>query len=135
MAIKKAKKRIKAIEPYDKTYQIKPLKMLVVIADRHQGKYFENQFKANGVSASFVTYAKGTATDDVKNILNINEVDKDIVLALVKSSEVENLKKICQQRFNTSPQASGIAFTVKVDSMIGVLLYKFFTDTKQNRRK
>jgi len=122
-------------EAYDKTYQIKPLKLFIVIVNRYQGDYYMQAFKQVGVSASFITYAKGTATNDIYKLLGVSENHRDIVMSLVKDSDMTKVKKICQERFNLSKNASGIAFSIKLDSMIGVLLYKFFTDTKQNRRK
>lgn len=133
MAVRNSKKS--EAKTYDKTYQIKPLKMMVVIVNKYQGEYFIDSFKNFGISATFLTYAKGTATKSIRKVLNVDAEEKDVIIALVKNSEVDKLLKLCKERFNTSSLAAGVAFTISVDSMIGVLLYKFFTDTKQNRRK
>jgi len=120
---------------YDEQYLIEPLKLLFVIVNKYQGNYFLDAFKELGVSCAFLSYGKGTATDDLKHILGIGEDKKDVVICLVKSDEIDNYLKICKERFKVSRAAKGIAFAVPVDSMISVFAYRFITNTRQNRRK
>jgi hypothetical protein len=121
--------------PYEDSFVLRPLKQLVVIINRYQGDYFMDAFKEIGVSASFLSYGEGTATSDLRHILGIGEDKKDIVFSLVTDDNLEKCLNICRERFSVSKDAKGIAFTIKVDSIVSVLAYKFLTDTRQNRRK
>jgi len=119
---------------YEDRFVLRPLKCLIVIVNEHQGDFFVNSFKDVGVSCSFSSYGKGTASSDIRHILGVED-KKDLVLSLVKESDVGSCLDICRERFKVSQEAKGIAFTIKVDSVVGVMLYRFLTDTKQNRRK
>jgi len=120
---------------YENKYQIKPLKFFIVIVNKHQGDYFVQEFIKKGVAATILNFGKGTADTEIINGLGFDEKHKDIITCLVKSSEISKLEKICQSRFDLSEEASGIAFSIPVDSMIGVLHYKFITDTKENKKR
>ena len=60
---------------------------------------------------------------------------KDVVLAVIREDKKSEIFKYINDRFNISKNAKGIAFTIKVNSVMGVLLYRFLSDTKQNIRK
>ena len=124
------------VESYDKTYETSPLKLLVIIVNRHQGEYYLDMIlKKCGVSAGFLCNGKGTGTRDIYNLLNISENKKDVVLAVIREDKKSEIFKYINDRFNISKNAKGIAFTIKVNSVMGVLLYRFLSDTKQNIRK
>ena len=137
----KNKKNNKKEEPkmnskaYDQEFVVKPLKCLFVIVNQYQGNYYINQFKELGASCAFLSYGKGTATDDLKHILGIGEDKKDIVICLVRADEIDKYLDVCKERFKVSSVAKGIAFAVPVDSMISVFAYKFVSNTRQNRRQ
>lgn len=127
-------KELISSKPYDQEFRVKPLKFLFVIVNQYQGNFFVDAFKELGLSAAFISYGKGTATDDLKHILGIGEDKKDVVMCLVRAEDIEKYLKICRERFSVSQAAKGIAFAIPVDSMISVFAYKFISDTRQNRR-
>ena len=120
---------------YDQEFVVKPLKCLFVIVNQYQGNYYIDRFEELCVSCTFLSYGKGTATDDLKHILGIGEDKKDIVMCLVKADEINKYLDVCKERFKVSNAAKGIAFAVPVDSMISVFAYKFVSNTRQNRRQ
>ena len=120
---------------YDEEFEIKKLKICCIIVNRHQGDYFINAFAEKKVGASFTVYGTGTATKEIYDILGVGETKKDIVLSVVKESDVPEIKEFIENRFNVSKKAKGIAFFMDVDSIAGVLLYKYFTNTRENVRR
>ena len=121
---------------YSKEYEVSPLKLLVIIVNKYQGDYYlDLLIKKHNVAAAFLCNGHGTATRDIYDLLNISENKKDVVIALVKSNQVDIVLSKILERFNVSKNAKGIAFTIKLDSIIGVLTYRFFTDTKHNFKK
>lgn len=121
---------------YSKDYEVSPLKLLIIIVNKYQGDYYlDLLIKKYNVAAAFLSNGHGTATRDIYDLLNISENKKDVVIALVRSDQVDILLNKILERFNVSKNAKGIAFTIKLDSIIGVLAYRFFTDTKQNIKK
>lgn len=121
---------------YTNEYKVSPLKLLIIIVNKYQGDYYlDLLIKKYNVAAAFLCNGHGTATRDIYDLLNISENKKDVVISLVKSDQVEILLSKILERFNVSKNAKGIAFTIRLDSIIGVLTYRFFTDTKQNIKK
>lgn len=120
---------------YEDNFVIQKLKMLCIIVDRHQGDYFINKLMENKVGAAFLVYGTGTATREIYDLLGVGDIKKDIVLSLVKESDVADIKKMISDRFSISKKAKGVAFFADVSSLAGVLLYKYFTNTKENIRR
>lgn len=120
---------------YDQQFELKKLKVLCIIVNRHQGDYYINEFASREVGASFLVFGTGTASKEIYDILGIGETKKDIVLSIVKESDIPSLKEIIVNRFRISKKAKGVAFFMDVDSIAGVLLYKYLTNTKENIKR
>lgn len=120
---------------YEDTFVIQKLKMLCIIVNRHQGDYFINKLMENKVGAAFLVYGTGTATREIYDLLGVGDTKKDIVLSLVKESDVPVIKKMISDRFSVSKKAKGIAFFSDVNSLAGVLMYKYFTNTRENIKR
>ena len=120
-------------KPYDQEFELKKLRIIIV--NRYQGDYFINEFAKREVGASFLVYGTGTATKEIYDILGIGETKKDIVLSLVKESDIPELKKLIETRFSVSKKAKGIAFFIDIDSIAGILIYKYLTNTKENLKR
>lgn len=129
---KTTKKTSKKEKPYDNEFKIEKVKLFVIIVGRNQSDYYLNEFKKTEIACSFVVYGRGTATKDIYEVLGIGETKKDIIFALVKESDIDKLKEIIAYRFNASKAAKGIAFSIPFDSMAGVLMYRYLTNTKTN---
>jgi len=136
MLFKKKENKKLDTENYGDQFEIKPLKMVVVIVNKYQGEYFVNLFvKKHGVSAAFLLNGRGTASDEIYDLLDISSNKKDVVFAIIDENKKEDILRDIDFRFKYSEGAKGIAFTTPLDSMIGVLLYRFFSNTKENIKK
>ena len=120
---------------YEDNFVIQKLKMLCIIVNRHQGDYFIDRLMDNKVGAAYLVYGTGTATREIYDLLGVGDTKKDIVLSLVKESDVPEIKKMISDRFSVSKKAKGIAFFADVNSIAGVLMYKYFTNTRENIRR
>lgn len=121
--------------PYEQKNTITPLKVMVVIVNHGQGEYFLKGFSNLEVSCSFMLYGRGTAPVEFQDIIGIGGARKDIILGIVKEPDMYKVRKLIKERFKVSEKAKGIAFSMKIDSMIGVVLYKFLTNTRVYQRR
>ncbi len=128
-------KENKEQKAYDNEYKIEKVKLFVIIVGRNQSDYFLSEFKNTEIACSFVVYGRGTATKDIYEVLGVGETKKDIIFALVKESDIEKLKQIINYRFKASKAAKGVAFSIPFNSMAGVLMYRYLTNTKTNVAK
>ncbi len=120
---------------YDETHQIEKLEMLCIIVARHQGDYFIDQLMNNKIGAAFLVYGTGTATKEIYDLLGIGDTKKDIVLSLVKEGDKSSIINMINNRFAVSKKAKGIAFFAEINSLAGVLLYKFFANRRDDNKK
>ena len=118
--------------PYEKEFKLEKLKLYVLIVGRNHSEYFINEFKKTDIACNFVVYGKGTATKDIYDLLGIGETKKDIIFSLVKESDIEKVKLIAEYRFKVSQAAKGVGFSIPFDSVAGVLMYRYLTNTKEN---
>ena len=132
----KNKNRIEAIKKYEDTYKVEPLKFLIIIVNHGQGEFFiKKLINEFNISSIFSCHGQGTATREVYDLLGIGEPIKDVLFVLVKESLLSEIYKMINERFSISRNSNGIAFTLGVNSIIGVLIYRFLTDTKINIKK
>lgn len=117
---------------YEKEFEIEPLRLLVIIVNRYQGDFYINKLKEHGVAAAFLCNGSGTATRDIYDMLGVGEIKKDVIFSLVRQDKVKEIFDFVQDKFNVSNNAKGVAITIPIDAISGVLLYRFFTDTKEN---
>ena len=132
VAPKKAKKKEspKKEDPaFETRSDIKKLVLYTVIVPRGQGENIIRIFKANKSSAQFVQYGEGTASNAIRDILGSEDTKKDIVYSLVREDAVPDIKKELDVYFVASKRNRGIAYTISLTSIVGVKLYKFFTQT------
>ncbi len=116
--------------PFEQKTSIIPLHLMVVVVDHHQGNFFLEGFSELGVSLSLQLLGKGTAPEEIYAMLSTN-VKKDIILAVIREPDLEMISNFVQTRFSVSKKAKGIAFTTKVNSLVGVLIYKFLTNSRE----
>ena len=120
------KKENPAFETRD---DIKKLFLYTVIVPRGQGENIIRIFKANKSSAQFVQYGEGTASNAIRDILGSEDTNKDIVYSLIREDAIPDVKKELDVYFVASKRNRGIAYTIALTSIVGVKLYKFFTQT------
>lgn len=132
VAPKKAKKKEspkKEDSAFETRSDIKKLVLYTVIVPRGQGENIIRIFKANKSSAQFVQYGEGTASNAIRDILGSEDTKKDIVYSLIREDVVPDIKKELDVYFIASKRNRGIAYTISLTSIVGVKLYKFFTQT------
>ena len=132
MAEKKVKKVVKkeeAYTPFEKRDDLKKLVFYIVIVNYGQGDNIIRLFKNRGSTAQFVQIGEGTANSRVKEILNIEDTRKEIVCSIVREDRVKEIKDELEAYFAVSSKNRGVGFTIELSSMVGVKLYKFFTQT------
>ena len=131
VAPKKAKKKENTQESgsFESRSDIKKLVLYTIIVPRGQADNIVRILKANKSSAQFIKYGEGTASNAIRDILGSEDTKKDIVYSIVREDAVPDIKKELDVYFIASKRNRGIAYTITLTSIVGVKLYKFFTQT------
>lgn len=126
----KKKKEIQAENaPFEKRKDIKKLLWYTVIVSRGQGENIARLLKENKCSAVYMQIGEGTANSEIRGILGVEDTKKDIIYSLVREDYIQDIKREIDIYFAANKRNRGIAYTIKLNSIVGVKLYKFFTQT------
>lgn len=124
-----AKEKKKEYAPFEEREELKKLVFYVVIVGFGQGDNIIRLLKANHSSAQFVQSGEGTATSRVRDILKIDDTRKEIIFSLIREDYISDFQKELEAYFAASKKNKGVGFAIGLDSIMGVKLYKFFTQT------
>ena len=111
---------------------IKKLEMLVTVVDRNKGEFYMDVISQFDVNCQMFLQGMGTATSDLVDLLGLN-INKAVILSIIREDMTEAIIHALEDRFETIKNGKGIAFTVPLSSVIGVNLYRFFSNNRQGR--
>ena len=113
---------------FDQVEKVEALAAYFIIVNREQSKYFIDKFNEIGISMNVVLYGYSSPPEQIASLLAPDMLKKDILISFCKQSELDNIHMIIDERFKISKLSKGIAFSVPIDSISGVIAYKFLVD-------
>ena len=127
--VKKEKATEEARPAFETRSDLKKLVLYTIIVPRGQGENILKILKSYKSSAQFIQIGEGTATSVIRDILNIEDTKKDIIYSIVREDTVKDIKQELDVYFIASKRNKGIAYTISLNSIVGVKMYKFLTQT------
>lgn len=115
-----------------KTTNLKKLKLLVTIVDRNKTMFYEDLLEQYEINMQIVFYGHGTAAKDMLEILGLANQEKSVILSIIREDKVKEVMQVLQEKFEKVKNGKGIAFTVPLQSLIGVYTYQFFSNNTSN---
>ena len=114
-------------EKIDSICSTQRMDLVFTIVSRGKGEAVLDVFRENRVLQNVICHGHGTAPSSILEVLGLGATDKDMVLSFVKA---ENSKKILSEISKTlefSKPGHGIAFTVPLESIAGIMSFKMLT--------
>ena len=111
---------------------IKKLKLLFTIVDRPKGEFYMDVISQFDVNYQMVLGGLGTARSELVELLGL-EPHKAVVISVIREELAETVMQCLEDKFATIRGGKGIAFAVPLSSVIGVNLYRFFSNNRQGR--
>lgn len=108
---------------------IKKLSLFITIVNRGQGNYVLKIFEQEGANAQFVQLGEGTAQKEVRDILGIEDNEKEVIISLIPNDRIEGAKNELEAFFIVNKRNRGIGFSIPMTSLIGMKVYQFLTDS------
>ena len=109
------------------------LKMLVTIVDRSKTLFYADLLEQFEVNVQMILYGKGTANSQMIDLLGLVESDKSIILSYIREDKVKDALDLLSEKFKKVKNGKGIAFTVALDSIIGVSIYQLLSNDKTGK--
>ena len=107
---------------------IKKLKLLVTVVNRSKAIYYLDLLEQFEINMQTVIYGRGTADKELFSLLKIDENEKAIILSVVKEEKTSDVLETLTEKFDKIKNGKGIAFTIPMQSIIGVSLYQFLSN-------
>ena len=107
------------------------LKILVTIIDRKKVDFYVSNLEGFGANIQEIIYASGTTPR--KDILGIKVSEKAVILSVVREDRIKEILATYEDKYFQTKNGKGIAFTVPIKSMIGVMLYQFLAGIEKER--
>ena len=109
---------------------IKKLKLLFTVVDRQKGEFYLDVISQFEVNCQMVLGGLGTASSELVELLGL-EPHKAVILSVVREDMVDAVMNTLEDKFATIRNGKGISFAVPLSSVIGVNLYRFFSDRRE----
>ncbi len=111
---------------------IAPVKLEMLLAIVHNNKvaYYSSVIQSHQANLQFSVPAKGT-THLLLNYLGLEERPKSLLMSIVRSDQAGSLIGVLDETFKKGGDYKGVAFTVRLTSIIGTLAYGFLSNDKR----
>lgn len=124
MAIGK-RKLIKKTPPKS---QPKKLSMYITIVNKGNGDAISKLLAHYDASISVIHRGEGTANASISEILGFNDNRKDVVVSIVKSEKLKEIKDEIESFFLAHKRNRGVAFAIPLKSVVGTNTYHFLAN-------
>lgn len=106
------------------------LKMLVTIVDRSKTLFYADLLEQFEVNVQMILYGRGTANSQMIDLLGLVESDKSVILSYIREDKIKDALDTLSEKFKKVKNGKGIAFTVALDSIIGVSVYQLLSNDR-----
>ena len=108
---------------------VRKLKMLITVVDRSKTLFYVDLLEQVEVNVQTVLYGRGTASSQMRELLGL-ESDKSIIFSYIRKDRVKEAMEMLEEKFQKVKNGKGIAFTVSLDSIIGVSMYQLLSNDR-----
>ena len=107
------------------------LELLVTIVPRTKAEFFADIIQSFEVNMQMLVKAEGTASQEMLRMLDFSDTKKAVIFSLIKEEKVQDAFHTLERKFKTVREGKGIAYTVPLSSIIGVVAYGFLTNNER----
>lgn len=120
--------KVAETKPSGQASPLSRLKFFVTIVNHNHHKEILKILKTFESGLNFITHGRGTGTKEIYDLLGLSDVRKDIIFAVIKADQIENVKKEVAAYFKK--ESKGIAFAIDISSVIGTSIYKYLANAR-----
>lgn len=107
------------------------LELLVTIVDSKRATYFAGLIQASEANLQMITLASGTSEKAIMEYLGLQKSTRSTIFSIVKEEKLKDLLEMLREKFETVKDGNGIAVTIPLSSVMGVLSYGFLANDKR----
>lgn len=100
-----------------KNLKIEPMKLIVSIVERGQGRNMIDLFTGQKITHHFQCIGTGTATSEIMDLLGLDSLEKDVIFSVGKGTMVNQVMRDLNNELRGSARSKGIVFDMKLTAM------------------
>ena len=103
------------------------LKILVTIVNRNKANFYLDILEGFDVNAQTVMFGRGTSPFAVDQLLGLENQEKAVLFSFIDETRVKEVLNAYEDKYFKTKNGKGVAFTIPISSMIGVMIYQFLS--------
>ena len=112
---------------------VRKLKLLITVIDRSKTLFYVDLLEQFEVNVQMVLYGKGTANSQIRDLLGLTETEKSIIISYIREDKVKEALETLDEKFHKVKNGKGIAYTIGLDSIIGVSTYQLLSNDRTEK--
>lgn len=112
----------------------KKLKILVTVVDRTKAEFYLDMLEGYEVNFQTIIFGKGTAPTEILQYLGLSHLSKAVIFSVIQEEKVKEILAAYEDKYFKTKNGKGIAFTLPISSVIGVLIYQFLSNNVEGIR-
>lgn len=104
------------------------LEMIMTIVPKGKGSHFLKLYDRVECSCQASMFGMGTADSMMLGLFGLADIEKDVILTLIKKSNKDKVFSILDNELDT--HGRGIAFSIPLSGVVGRTLYMFLTNQR-----
>ena len=112
---------------------VRKLKMLITIVDRSKTLFYVDLLEQFEVNVQMILYGRGTANSQMLDLLGLSETEKSVIISYIREDMVKEALETLEDKFHKVKNGKGVAYTISLDSIIGVSMYQLLSNDKTVR--
>ncbi len=109
------------------------VKLLFTIVERSKADLYVDVLEGFEVNIQTVIYGKGTAPTEILHYLGLSQQNKAVIISVVQEEKIKEILSSYEDTYFKTKNGKGIAFTIPISSVIGVLIYQFLSNSVEGR--
>jgi len=93
------------------------LSWLITIVDRDKGNIVAEVYNQQHIGVQLIALGKGTAESEILDYLGLDQLEKDLVLSLVPSTDAGHILSHLNETLHLSKPGRGIAFSIPLSGL------------------
>ena len=130
---KEANKEVTPKRRHHNKPNVAKLKLLVTVVNKSKALFYLHLLEEYEINMQMVISGKGTANNEMLNLLGLAESDKAVLLSVVKEDKIKDVLETLNEKFEVVKNGKGIAYTIPMQSVIGVSIYQFLSNNKTTK--
>ena len=109
------------------------LKLLFTVVNRGKAEFYADLLQDYDVNMQMLLSAQGTASTEMLHYLGLTDNEKVVIASVIREDRAAEALAMLGEKFRTIKNGKGIAYTVPMSGTIGVAVYQFLCNHREER--